>query len=52
MNWKVWRRVRQGSQILFFAFAVLLLFAGLRGRFAFPLADIFFRFNRSRPWLG
>jgi polyferredoxin len=45
VNWKVWRRVRQGSQILFFAFAVLLLFAGLQGRFAFPLADIFFRFN-------
>ena len=34
MSWKVWRRVRQGSQVVFFAAAVVLLFAGLRGRAA------------------
>jgi polyferredoxin/NAD-dependent dihydropyrimidine dehydrogenase PreA subunit len=45
MKWLIWKRIRQGSQIVFFALAVFLLFAGLRGRFAFPLADIFFRFN-------
>lgn len=45
MSWKGWQRVRQGAQVLFFAFAVFLLFAGLRGRVAFPLADVFFRFN-------
>ncbi len=44
-RWKNWRRVRQGSQILFFTAAVVLLFAALRGRPAFPLADVFFRFD-------
>ena len=45
MTWKIWRRVRRASQLLFFAFAVLLLFTALRGLPELPLADVFFRFN-------
>jgi polyferredoxin/Pyruvate/2-oxoacid:ferredoxin oxidoreductase delta subunit len=43
--WKWARRARQASQTLFFVFALILLFAALRGRPLFPLADLFFRFD-------
>jgi MauM/NapG family ferredoxin protein len=45
MTWTFARRVRQASQIFFFTLAIFLAFTALRGRFALPLADIFFRFN-------
>lgn len=45
MNWPVPRRLRQVSQVLFLAFAVVLLFAAQSGRPLFPLADLFFRFD-------
>lgn len=60
MSWKGWRRVRQGSQVVFLAGAVVLLFAGLRGRPAFAFADAFFRLDplaglagmlSARAWL-
>jgi len=44
-NWKTWVRVRQASQILFFALFIFLLFVGLQRREVFPLADFFFRIN-------
>ncbi len=44
-NWNLWRRVRQLSQILFFALFIVLLFAGLQRLVVFPLADFFFRIN-------
>jgi polyferredoxin len=59
-NWKLWRRVRQATQILFFVFFVYLLFAGLQRQTVFPLADFFFRINplsaltamlASRAWI-
>jgi len=43
--WKIWRRVRQAVQFFTFVFFVYLLFAALKDRPAFPLVDIFFRFN-------
>src|SRR5512142_1083193 len=59
-NWKLWVRVRQGSQILFFALFIFLLFAGLQRREVNPLADLFYRVNplsalsamiASRSWI-
>ena len=59
-NWKFWQRVRQASQILFFALFIYLLFAGLQRQTVFPLADFFFRLNplsaltamlASRSWI-
>jgi polyferredoxin len=59
-NWRLWVRVRQGSQILFFALFIFLLFAGLQRREVNPLADLFFRVNplsamtamiASRSWI-
>ena len=44
-GWRTWRRVRQGVQIAFFVLFVYLLFAALQRRVAFPLADLFFRFD-------
>jgi polyferredoxin len=44
-NWKVWRRIRQTSQILFFALFLALLFVGLQRKTVFPFADFFFRIN-------
>lgn len=58
--WPRWRRVRQAVQILCFVLFVYLLFAALQRRVAFPLADLFFRFDplsalgamlSSREWL-
>ena len=59
-RWRIGRRVRQVSQALFFLLFVYLLFAALQRRVAFPLADLFFRFDplsalgamlASREWL-
>jgi polyferredoxin len=44
-NWKLWRKVRQTSQLLFFALFIVLLFIGLQRKTVFPLADFFFRIN-------
>ncbi len=60
MTWSRWRRIRQAVQILAFASFVYLLFAALQRRAAFPLADLFFRFDAlaalgamlaSRSWV-
>jgi polyferredoxin/formate hydrogenlyase subunit 6/NADH:ubiquinone oxidoreductase subunit I len=45
LNWSHVRRFRQIVQILALALYVFLLFAALQRRAAFPLADIFFRFD-------
>ena len=45
INWSHWRRIRQAVQVLVFALYVYLLFAALQRRAAFPLADLFFRFD-------
>ncbi len=45
MNWSRWRRVRQGVQVISLALYVVLLFAALQRRVAFPLADLFFRLD-------
>jgi MauM/NapG family ferredoxin protein len=58
--WRIGRRLRQVSQALFFLLFIYLLFAALQRRVAFPLADLFFRFDplsamgamlASREWL-
>ncbi len=58
--WQIGRWLRQISQALFFLLFVYLLFAALQRREAFPLADLFFRFDplsalgamlASREWL-
>jgi polyferredoxin len=60
MSWKSWRRVRQATQILFFAVYIILIFAVVQQRAAPALADIFFRLNplsalgamlASRQWI-
>ncbi|MGA2489742.1 MAG: 4Fe-4S binding protein [Anaerolineales bacterium] len=60
LGWKHWRRLRQIVQILFFAFFIVLLFAGLQWQTVSPLADFFFRINplsalaamlASRAWI-
>ncbi len=43
--WRRWRRARQVVQVAFFLLFVYLLFAALQRRVAFPLADLFFRFD-------
>ena len=59
-GWQAARRVRRAVQLLSFALFVYLLFAALQRRAAFPLADLFFRFDplgalsamlASRQWL-
>lgn len=59
-RWQMGRRLRQISQSLFFLLFLYLLFAALQQREAFPLADLFFRFDplgalgamlASREWL-
>ncbi|MGC8879787.1 MAG: 4Fe-4S binding protein [Anaerolineae bacterium] len=58
--WQIGRWFRQASQALFFLLFIYLLFAALQQRVAFPLADLFFRFDplsalgamlASREWL-
>ncbi|MCL4393825.1 MAG: 4Fe-4S binding protein [Chloroflexi bacterium] len=44
-NWNQWRRLRQISQLLFFLLFVYLLFAAQAQQPAFPLSDLFFRFD-------
>jgi polyferredoxin len=44
-GWAGWRRLRQVTQILFFALFIFLLFAGLQRQTVSPLADFFFRIN-------
>ena len=44
-GWKAARWVRRAVQIAFLIFFVYLLFAALQRRTAFPLADLFFRFD-------
>ena len=43
--WSRWRRVRQAVQALTLLLFIYLLFAALQRRAAFPLADLFFRFD-------
>ncbi|MCS7259800.1 MAG: 4Fe-4S binding protein [Anaerolineae bacterium] len=59
-GWQLGRRLRQVSQALFFLLFLYLLVAALQRRVAFPLADLFFRFDplsalgamlASREWL-
>ncbi len=59
-NWNFWRRVRQVTQILFFALFIYLLFAGLQRQSLPPWGDFFFRLNplsalttmlASRAWI-
>lgn len=58
--WRRWRRLRQAVQVVTFILFLYLLFAALQRRVAFPLADLFFRFDplsalgamlSSREWL-
>ncbi len=60
MTWPRWRRIRQATQIVFFALFVFLIFASLQKREAAAWADLFFRFNplsalgamlASRTWI-
>ena len=60
-GWKAARWVRRAVQIAFLIFFVYLLFAALQRRTAFPLADLFFRFDplaafstmlAARQWLA
>jgi MauM/NapG family ferredoxin protein len=44
-NPRFWRRVRQGSQALFLALFIFLLFEAYQGQVAHPWTDVFFRFN-------
>jgi polyferredoxin len=59
-SWKAARWVRRAVQVAALAFFVFLLFAALQRRAAFPLADVFFRFDplaafgtmlAAREWL-
>ncbi len=60
MSWTSWRRVRQATQILFFALYIYLIFTVVHQRVAPALADIFFRLDplsalgamlASRQWI-
>jgi polyferredoxin len=42
---RVMRRIRQGTQVLFLALFVYLLFEAYQGRVAHPWTDLFFRLN-------
>jgi polyferredoxin len=57
---RLWRRIRQGAQVVFFALFVYLLFEAYQGRVAHPWTDVFFRLNplaaltamiASRSWI-
>jgi polyferredoxin len=61
MSWASWRRLRQATQVLFFIFYIILVFAVVQKRVAPALADIFFRLDpftalgamlASREWIA
>jgi polyferredoxin len=61
MSWTSWRRLRQATQVLFFIFYIILVFAVVQKRVAPPLADVFFRLDpfpalgamlASREWIA
>jgi polyferredoxin len=45
LSWRSARRIRRLVQLAVFTFFVYLLFAALQRKSAFPLADLFFRFD-------
>jgi polyferredoxin len=61
MSWASWRRLRQATQVLFFIFYIVLVFAVVQKRVAPALADVFFRLDpfsalgamlASREWIA